>query len=218
MINNDGLISTESDAAAGNTMVKTVTPADKTPGLERLQDGFNKLVEQLQGINNHLDQQILQHEDLINRIDKMPRLLESFPAVVENQKQIVDQLFEQLKATATKYQQFTETVEKIPAETVRQTHTLVNINHQLAAAAEADVQMTEGFNKFCETLDKLNQNVTGQINSIAQMNKTFAASDRHLKYIVSVQNRRFMWLAIITTGVCTAVILIMTWIIIYLVR
>ena len=225
-INEQGLISQEPDvtgsAAAqelGETdkvLVKPVKPADKQESLDKLHEGFDKLIEQLQGINEHLNQQITQHQELMGRIEQLPGLLESFPAVVESQKQIVEELLEQLRSTATKQQQFVDTVEKIPDRIDRQSDTLVDIDHQLAAAAEADVQMADSFNKFTETLDKLNESTVGQTDGIAQMSKTFATSDRYLKYIISKQNRRFVWVFIAAVGVCVAVILIFAGIIIYL--
>jgi len=225
-IDDDGLISRNTDSAeptandrgaqSSQAMVKTVQPMDKTQSLEKLQEGFNKLIEQLQGINEHLNHHVSQNEDLMTRIEQLPKLLESFPAVVENQKQLIEQLLEQLKATSAKEQQFVDVVGKIPAETAKQTDCLVDIDHQLAAAADADVQMTESFNKFNETLDKLNQSTVGQTDSIMQMSKTFSTSDRYLKYIISRQNKRFMWVFITAVGVCVLAILILTAIIIHL--
>lgn len=225
-IDDEGLISQDAEqtkpagddrASQGNqVVVKTLQPAKKAESLEKLQEGFGKLINQLQGINEHLNSQATRHEDLMSRIDQLPKLLESFPVVVENQKQLTEQLFEQLKASATKNQQFMDAVEKIPAETTKQTDALVGINHQLAAAADTDVQMAESFNKFNETLDKLNQSTLGQIDSIMQMSKTFATSDRYLKYIMSRQNKRFMWIFITAISVCVLAILILTGIIIYL--
>ena len=160
-IDDEGLISqntnsTESIAdeqadQKNQVVVKPVKPTSKTESLEKLQVGFDKLVEQLKGINEHLNQQVAQHEDLMGRMEKMPKLLESFPAVVENQKQLTERLFEQLTASVAKDQQFIDAIEKIPTETAKQTDALVDIDHQLAAAADTDVQMTEGFNKFNET-------------------------------------------------------------------
>lgn len=226
-IDNEGLLSRDSESsedaqqkAAQNNevVVKPVHPKSKSESLEKLQDGFNQLIEQLQGINEHLDSQVAQHEDLMSRIDKMPQLLEGFPAIVENQKQLTEQLIEQLKANATKDQQFIDTVEKIPTETAKQTDALVDINHQLAAAADTDVQMTESFNKFNDSLDKLDQSTVSQTDGIMQMSKTFATSDRYLKYIISKQNKRFMWVFVIAMGVCVAAILILAGIITYLLR
>lgn len=225
-VDDEGLIAQDADSAEadaddsaaqdGQAIVKPAQPIDRSESLEKLQEGFNTLIDKLQAINEHLSRQLSLNEDLMSRIEQLPKLLEGFPAIVENQKQITEQLFEQLKASAAKDQQFIDAVEKIPAETAKQTDALVEIDHQLAAAADTDVQMTESFNKFNETLDKLNQSTAGQTDSILQMSKTFATSDRYLKYIISRQNKRFAWIFIGAVSVCAAVILVLVGIIIYL--
>lgn len=228
-VDNDGLISAEGESAdpsrpqgeqaaveKNHVVVKSVQPAGKNQSLEKLQEGFNKLVEQLQGINEHLNRQVNQQEELMNRMEQLPELLQSFPGVVENQKQIVEQMLDQLKSSAVKNEQFIDAVEKIPSETGKQTDALVNINHQLSAAADTDVQMTESFNKFNETLDKLNMSTGSQTDSIIQMSKTFSASDRYLKYIISIQNKRFMWIFGIAMAISVISVLLLIGIIIYL--
>ena len=225
-INDEGLISPDTNSAeqpkeratveSNPVMVKKVSLNDKSQSLEKLQEGFSNLIEQLSGINEHLGRQATHHEDLMRRIEKLPEILESFPRVVENQKQLTDQLLEQLKAASVKEQQFVEAVEKIPTETAKQTDALAGIDHQLAAAADADAQMAESFNRFDETLDKLNQSTVGQTDGILQMSKTFATSDRYLKYLISRQNKRFMWIFITAMSICVLVILMFTAIIIYL--
>ena len=197
-------------------LVKTVQPAEKQQSIEKLEEGFNNLIKQLQGINQHLNRQVTQNEELMSRIEQLPKWLESFPDIVQNQRQITEQLIVQLKTAIAKDQQFINTVEKIPIETAKQTDALVDIDHQLAAAADTDVQMAESFNKFNESLDKLNQRTVSQTDSIVQMSRTFATSDRYLKYILSKQNRRFMWVFIAAIGVCVLAILILAGIVIYL--
>ena len=230
-VDDEGLISQETENAkpadapgssvaqqSDNLVVQAVPQIDKNESIEKLQQGFGKLAGQLGEINEHLGRQVTQHEELIGRIEQLPRLLESFPSVVESQKHLTEQLIEQLKSAAAKNQQFLDAVEKIPNETAKQTDALVDIDHQLAAAADTDVQMTESFNKFNQTLDKLNQSTLGQTDSIMQMSRTFSTSDRYLKYIVSRQNKRFIWVFIISLCVCTVVILILAGIILYLKR
>ncbi len=204
------------DAQSSSVVVKAVQPRSKAESLEKLQAGFDKLIDKLQGINEHLNRQITQNEELMSRIEQLPQLLEGFPSLLENQKQITERLLEQLNAAAVKNQQFIDTVEKIPTETAKQTDALVNIDHQLAAAADIDVQMAESFNKFNETLNKLNRSTLAQTDSMIQMGKTYATSDRYLKYIISRQNKRFMWIFIAAVSVCLVVILILTGVIIYL--
>jgi len=221
-IDDNGLITQEAgpstDGRTSEIAIKQVQARVKSESLEKIQAGFDKLIGQLEGINEHLDRQVAQHEQLISRIDQLPKLLESFPAVVENQRQMTEQLFGQLKANVIKDQQLLEAIEKIPAETARQTDALGNIDHQLAAAADADAQMAETFNKFNETLGALNDKTTANTDGLSQMTRTFAASDRYLKYIVTKQNRLLMWVFISAVGVCAAVIVILVGIIIYLRR
>jgi methyl-accepting chemotaxis protein len=236
-IDEEGLISQDEDSIeqadiedrpvephSNNIVVKAVPPEDKQPeterapneSLEKFQEGFDKLVNQLEGINGHLNRQAEQHEALMERIKQLPSLLENFPTMVENHKKITEQLIEQLRSMAAKNEQFMEAVDRIPDETSKQTDALVNIDHQLAAAADIDVQMADNFNHFYQTLDKMNQSTIEQTEGIQQMSKTYAASDRYLKYILSKQSKRFTWVFIAAISICFVVILILTGIIIYL--
>lgn len=226
-VDQQGLICDENDSPAAEArpqqhpgpekmVVKTVAKAKKQEPIEKLQEGFDNLINQLQSINEHLNRQAEQHEQLISRIDKLPKLLESFPQVVANQQETARQLLEQLKAAAAKNEQFLSAVERIPNETAKQTDALVNIDHQLAAAADTDVQIMESFNRFNETLERLNKTAGLQADSIGQMRRTFATSDRYLKYLVSKQNKRFIWVLFIAVGVCVFAILLLVGVIIYL--
>ena len=206
------------EAQSSEVIVKAISPAERNESLEKLQNGLTELVDQLKGINEHLDRQANHHEELMNRMQQLPKMLESFPTATENQKKITEELLEQLKAFSVRNEQFVDAVEQIPNQTAKQTDALVNIDHQLAAAADTDVQMSQSFNNFYNTLEKLNERTTNQTDSLNQMNKTFAASDRYLKYIISKHNRRYMWLFVVTISVCAVAILVLAGIIIYLRR
>lgn len=229
-LNDEGLIAngldmeedledTRSVGATGEPIiVNTVTSLDRREPLEKLQEGFNKLVDQLQQINEHLNRQLEQHEELMGRVGNLPEALESLPSAVENQKVLTTQLLNQLRTTASKDQEFVDAVGQIPAETARQTETLTSIDRQLAASAETDVRLAESFNKFRGTLDRLNHNTISNTEGIMQMSRTFAASDRYLKYVVSKLNRRFAWMFVGTATVCVGIIAALVGFIFYLTR
>jgi hypothetical protein len=234
-LNNDGLMLDDlpesgqrpGKTTSGNdTAVKAVavtstaleTNRGKQESLEKLQIGFDRLINELSGINEHLRNQATQHEQLITRIDMLPKLLENFPAAAENQKNITEGLLEQLKANMLKDKQIIETIDKIPAETAKQTDALESIDRHLSASAEIDVQMTDTFNKFNESLDRLNHSTQQHSDGITQMSRTFAASDRYLKFIVSRQTRQFMWVFYSALVVCVLVILVLVGLVIYLAR
>ena len=180
---------------------------EKKDSIEALAGGFNRMVDQLEGINQHLNMQIDQHHKLMDRMDQLPELLENLPNAVNDQKKLVNELIDQLKNKTLKEQQFVEIIERIPAETLRQNNTLLEMSRKLSVSADADVQMADSFNRFNETLSTLDEDTVSQTESIRQINKTFAASDRYLKYILSRQHKRFMWVFIIAMSICGVAIM-----------
>lgn len=224
-VDDDGLLSHDADPDYpdgddhnGKYLVKTVSHTDKRDAMEKLQDGFNSLLEQLQGINDHLNSQVTQHQELMTRIENLPQWMQAVPDALEDQKQVTHQMLEQLKTSTARQEQFADAVAQIPTQTSRQTDALVAINHQLAAAADTDVQMVENFNNFYKTLNKLDESTRSHTDGIHQMARTFAMSERYLKYVVSRQNKRFLWVFVGSITVCFTVICALAGIILYLAR
>ena len=200
---------TDKYAAGQNSsvIVKKIDKPQKLDNIEMLNNAFNALVDKLQGINDHLDKQVTQHEVLMQRIEKLPDLLESLPQSMENQKHLVNSLVDEMKTRSLKDQRLAETIERIPVETAKQTNTLIDMNQKLSVAAEADTQMAENFNRFNDTLKKIDNDTVDQTKGIMQMNKTFQAGDRYLKYIIYRQNKRFIWIFTIAIVICSFAIL-----------
>jgi len=228
LLDDDGLLTDEldpdndlEDAAPAEPqeepeVLNAIAPVDRRESLQRLQEGFEQLVDQLQQINEHLGRQAAQHEELMIRVEKLPLLLENLPGAMENQRNLTAGLLDEMRSTAAKDRQFSQAVERLPVETARQTDTLVNINHQLEAAADVDVQMVESFNKFRTTLDRLNHNTVSNTEGILQMSRTFAASDRYLKYVIARLNRRYAWTLALALSVCLGVVAALIGIIVYI--
>jgi small-conductance mechanosensitive channel len=210
-----GLISSEYESR-GDAQSVIVKKADKSAQLDRLQEGFNQLVAQLEHINQNLTDNLTQQKDLVAKMAQMPRMMEHFPLAIENQQRTIELLNEQFKATSEKTAEFMDVLKKLPEESMRQTDTLISINRQLSVAADTDIIMNENFNKFNLTLEKLNQATMSQTDSVVQMSKTFEASDRYLKHLVAKQNKRFMWVFFVAVGVCVAAILSLITIIVFI--
>ncbi|MBN1796009.1 MAG: hypothetical protein JW804_04990 [Sedimentisphaerales bacterium] len=202
--------------AEKNVLAKPVPPSEKNVQLEKLQEGFNNLIGQLQSINTNLNEQVHHQQQLIERLDKLPQMFESFAPSILNQQKLTEQMINELKSASIKNHQFIEAVESIPIETGKQTDALENIDHQLAAAADSDAQMAQAFNRFHQSIDKLDQSTANQTDGIMQMSKTFAASDRYLKYIMTRDKKRMFWTFVISLSICIIAILSMVGIILYL--
>ncbi|MDD5458569.1 MAG: hypothetical protein PHF37_04170 [Phycisphaerae bacterium] len=215
-VSDEGLIGSIDEPNSANSVTVKPHSRDRVESIEKLQAGFDKLIDQLANINEHLHQQATQHENLVSKMDKLPNLFENFPLIAENQKRITEQMIEQLKQSAAKNEQFVQAVQKIPTETSKQTQSLSGIDQRLGETSKVNAKMSENFDNFNQTLDKLNRNTANQTDGILQMSKTFATSDRYLKFLMARQNRRMMWMFITTVGVCLFAIVVLVLIIIFL--
>ena len=74
-------------------------------------------------------------------VEQLPEVLNSIPDLIKNQKQATEDLYELMRQTMAKDEQFVMSVERIPEETVRQTKALHKIDERLGASAGLDAQL-----------------------------------------------------------------------------
>ncbi len=196
-------------AATTPHVVVAEPKTDKSQSLDRIQENFNRFVDQLQGINNNLSKQVAQQEQLADKLDKLPSVIQGLPEMLENQHRSLDEVLRQLRSSQMRSEEFIDVVHQIPREAVKQTETIQKMNQHLAAAAETDMVMRDAFNSFSETIVKLTEATEANRDAILNMSKAFAASDRYMKYLVQVQNRRFIWLFLTSIVICLLAILAM---------
>jgi|GEM_PF-3762105 len=204
--------------AEGSEIAPWAKRKGKNAPIEKLQEGFDSLIDKLQGINEHLDKTVSQQNELMHRIEKLPGILENFPSYAESQKQTNQELLEYLKSSSAKDEQLIQAVEKLPAQANRQSEALGDINRQLSEVADCDRQMNESFSQFRSAVDHLNENTSSQTKSIEHINDSLATSNQDLKKLLESQNRQFLWIFLTALGICVIVILVLAGTIVYLGR
>jgi hypothetical protein len=174
--------------------VQTMTAMDRRDSVEKMQDGFNRLVDQLAQINGHFGRQLDQHEELMSRVRQLPQLLESFPQMVDNQRQLHADLCRQMEVVAQRHEQFLNAVGQIPTETARQTRTLGDIHHQLEVAAQTDADLATCFNGVGDAIKRLDASTADNTAGMLRIQKSAAARERYLAHALSSFQRRIVWL------------------------
>lgn len=160
----------------------------KKDSAEVFNEAVSLLVEKLQSINDNLQQQIHQNQQLVERMDALPDMLNPLPAVFEQQRQTLAHVAEQLQEKAARD-------EKVAEE-------LAGIYEKTSAAAEANAQICDNISNLSRTLNKIDEDTINQTQWIQQMSRSFSASERFLKYTLEKQQTRFYWLFGISLGIC----------------
>jgi len=166
---------------------QSIAKKKKDPA-EILNEAVEKLVDKLEGINDNLQQQVEQNQQLVKRMDTLPELLSSLPGAVEQQREAFAQVAEQL--------------EKKVERDAKVAEALGSIRDHVAESVEMDAQMNERFGTFSDALTKLDLNATNQTAWLEQINSTFSASERYVKYAFAKQQTRFYWVFGISLGIC----------------
>ncbi|MCK4997992.1 MAG: hypothetical protein KAS23_00605, partial [Anaerohalosphaera sp.] len=78
-------------------VVKDPLDVEPRQNAELVNEGLNRLVEQLESINDNLGKQAVRHDALLDRIDKLPDLLSSVPKAAQSQMEVASALVDQLK-------------------------------------------------------------------------------------------------------------------------
>lgn len=133
----------------------------KKDSAEVFQEAVDKLVDKLEGINNNLAAQIQQNERLVEKMDALPDMLMPLPRAVEEQRAAFAQVAEQLREKVARdekvaveligihekvaasaevdakmcenFGHFTETLDKLDADTVHQTEWIQHMGQTFVA-------------------------------------------------------------------------------------
>ena len=164
------------------------TAVRKKSSAEMFNDAVEKLVEKLEGINDSLDRQIQENQKLVQRMDGVPDMLATMPDAIEEQRQAFARVAELLVQKGDRDEKVAEN--------------LAGIHEKVAVSTEIQSKMGDNFNKFSDTLDRLDQDTVSQTEWLQQISRTFLASERYMKYTLAKQQTRFYWIFGISIGIC----------------
>lgn len=173
----------------------------KEPG-EVFTESVDRLVTKLEGINDSLSRQIQQNERLVQKLDELPTLLAPVPDAVNQQRQALFQMAEQLRRKVEQDEALSMLLAKLPDLAGRQTESLEAIEERLSTAAEVDTKMAGTFEQVVESMGKLDAETASQTEWLQRMSLTFSDNERMIKETLVRQQRRFFWVFGICVGVC----------------
>jgi chromosome segregation ATPase len=176
--------------------------ARKKEPVDVFTESVDKLVVKLEGINDNLSRQTQQNERLVQKLDELPTLLAPVPDAVNQQRQALFQMAEQLRRKVEQDEALSMLLAKLPDLASRQTESLEAIEERLSAAADVDSKMEGAFERVVESMGKLDAETANQTEWLERMSLTFADNERLIKETLSRQQRRFFWVFGICVGVC----------------
>ena len=145
--------------------------------LEAVEEGFNKLVDVLENVNESVTAQRQQGLALQESLSDLPDIMRHFPHAVKAQGEIVEKLTEELRDQNLQYEQLREAIKVLPAQTGHQVEKLTEINEKLAATGQTESRMLE--------------NLQAQSHSVANIGAHLQKHNEQVQEALSRQQRQF---------------------------
>lgn len=175
-------------------------PGRKDRQMQAMEEGFSRLVDVLESINDNVVLQRQQSAEMKDHLQVLSESMRALPAT--DQQAPIKELTEELRSQATRQQEVADVVSRLPDLTQIQLERLAEINRQLETSADADMRIAESFNK----LDAAVQDVSGysseQADALRDLGSTTQQSNSRLMDMLHRQSRRMFWVVVVTLVLC----------------
>ena len=163
----------------------------KDQQLVTMEDGFGRLVDVLESINDNVVRQGEQNVKMNSRLEELAR---SLPELAREQKGIILNISKQLHNQTLTNSQLAELLKDMPDLQQGQVNRLGEIKEQVEISAETAVRMAESFNRFDGSLQGVANQSKAQTVSLANIGNLLEQKELNLQKTLAKQNRRFAWL------------------------
>jgi len=162
-----------------------------------MEEGFNRLVEVLESINENVISQRQLSVELHNRLESLPTLTSVLPEVVETQKTLVTEMTTELRNQAQRHQQVAELLGRLPNLSEVQVGKLEYIIRQLESSAQTETRMSESYQRMDHTLREVAASNKDQLSCLSNVAELLGKNEQVIRQQLTRQNRRFMWLILV---------------------
>jgi len=194
----------EDDQISENSSMLPVRNNKKEQPLAMMEEGFNRLVDVLESINNNVVQQRKHNAEMVDKLSELSDSMRTLPQSVESQGRAAKMMTDEIKRQSLYSQQLAETIKLLPEMNQDQLEKLGDVARHLEKSTEAELQMAESFNQFGQATQGLLNNSKTQTLSLTNIGRMLEQNEQQLREFSKRQSRRFAWLLAIVLAVSLA--------------
>jgi chromosome segregation ATPase len=188
----DDALAVETPAIVRDT--ELAWPRRRASQISRLEEGFNKLANLVDAIDQHLQKQADRSDQLIAQTRRLADTVAQTSGISKQQAEAVEEMANQYRTQTRQMQQVAEAVEALPRAIKHQSEQLGQIHGQLEAQLEAELSAAQGIQKLAGASDVVRNLADEQRRQFQMMQESSQSASMQLAEALDQQNRRFSWL------------------------
>ncbi len=178
--------------------------ARRDAAISQLQRGFDELVELIQTLRSHMNQQSQRADRMLDIMERLPMALEALPETNRNQARLVEALHTYLEQHGKQTYRLHEAVGSLARATEQQSGVLNLMQAQVQDSRELDQQRFASINAVNESLHHLGANSEMSIETLRRICESSQQNDSRMEHLIERQARHMN----VLTAVFSIVVLI----------
>ncbi|UCF32424.1 MAG: hypothetical protein JSV78_08805 [Phycisphaerales bacterium] len=166
--------------------------------LERLQDGYQKTVDVIETIQEHLKRQDDRSALMVQALTRLADDLSHLPESSHAQQQALSGIREQLEAESVRARRLDENLAQWPRIADAQREIIVSVRHELDNSRQSTDRLSNTLTGLRETMSALDENTNASSTLLRQMHADSSAREARLATLLDQQTRQFTWLSRVT--------------------
>jgi chromosome segregation ATPase len=210
-----------SETALGATLSETestIVPASSSSRpprwnqmLERLEDGYTKVIDLVENIQTHMARQDQRTELMSHSLDKLAEHMSHLPAASESQAKALEALAVEIREDASRSRRVEDQLAQLPSLADAQRETMAAISRQMDAAAAGEAKMDETMTRVRHSLTELSDAAQASTATMHRIHEAQAAREDRTEELLRAQTWKFTWFVAIGGALvvlCAAVLIV----------
>jgi len=174
--------------------------------IEKLQEGYEQVVGLMGSIQAHLARQDQRTDQMALALTRLAETTSRLPEAAEQQCQQLGTIAAQLEASNDRARRWEQTLSELPQLAEAQRETLCSIGRELEASRESDTRISETLGGLRDAVHTLGECSSASSATLQELHEVASHRDETLQGLMREQNRRFVWLFVVTLVLAVAAI------------
>jgi len=194
--NNDGGVGVTPASANGGSA--SILPwGRKQKAIERLDEGYQRVLELMDGMRRHFEAQDVRAAALADGITRVGATLEQLADVQRAQCDGIRTMTSRVDVAAKYAGDLATMLVEMPASLQAQAEAVHAVARQMEATRDADGELTHSLRQFSQAADSLRDSGTAQVDSLHKLHMSQGSQEERLRNFVRGQTRLLLVITVI---------------------
>lgn len=178
--------------------------------LQKLQEGFERLSDVLDGVRAHLDEHAERSKAMTTSLQQLVELTRQLPQQSAEQSATLERIAGAIARSAEREERLASNLADLPALQRRQIEAVTAIDKRLVAAGESDAALAAAVERVGGAVDRWASSVDEQSETTNAIRAAIQQNDDALRSLLNRQHRTWTWLLVMVLVVATAALAVGT--------